>query len=590
MVSSAIGENRSPGVHTVEQFIQDWVRLLNRAGYLTGGDDDAIFLLTPLVEALADSLGQRSFAPATAQRIGAQLAETGSRGRTLLRDTMRLVRARASELFPGADPNRVDEVLAEVAAGYADGMCQRTQLEQQTLLAAAVDARRSTESALRVSEERFHHQTYHDELTRLPNRALMVEQLGRAFGEGSPVDRVGLCHLDLDGFRALNATLGHQVGDQLLLAVAGRLRLLSKGHLLTRAGADEFTIVVPDPESADELIALAEHVLAGLAAPFAIGQRRLTISASMGLASQAVTDTTPAELQRRADTARSWAKAAGGGRWAMFDPRRDRAESVRFALATSIPAAVDREEFRLHYQPLVRMDTGELIGAEALVRWRHPEHGLLGPSKFIELSESNGSIVALGHWVLARACRQGRTWCDQLGSAAPYVSVNVAPRQLAEPDWLDQVSLVLADTGLPPGQLQLEITERAVLIDETAASGTLHTLRDMGVRLAIDDFGTGYSSLSYLRKLPVHGLKIDGSFIRGLREASADDCKDSTIIAALIGMAHALDLEVTAEWVETASQAHRLAALGCDIGQGNWYGNPVCAGQLDLLLRGPLAG
>jgi diguanylate cyclase (GGDEF)-like protein/PAS domain S-box-containing protein len=685
---------------------------LGRTCYLTWGSDDTATALAPLVEALSESLRRDPFVPESAREIGIRLADTGLRGRTTLQATMRLIRTRAPELFAvcrATGEDRIDDVLAELAAGYADGLFKRAQIEQEALLAAVLAARKNIEAALRASEERFrtifteagagiaiatvdgritslnpalhrmfgsdelskphaftdhihpedigrvvselhamidgrsgpmseeirfvrpdgtviwtsvtasvvrdvdgaadyvisviediterhqlrtrlHHQTYHDQLTRLPNRSLMQEQLIGAFSPESSTQRVGLCHLDLDGFRAINDTLGHQVGDQLLLAVAARLQLLAEGHLVTRVGADEFAILVPDPTSVHDLVVLADHVRGGLAPPFVIGRYRMSISASLGLACSAVADTSPAELQRCADAARSWAKSAGGGRWAMFDPKRDADETARFALATSIPAAVDREEFRLHYQPLVRMGSGELIGAEALVRWRHPEYGLLSPAEFIELAEGNGSIVSLGRWVLTEACRQARVWVDQLGTAAPYVSVNVAPRQLAEPGWLDEVSGVLELTGLDPGQLQLELTERAVLVDESAASDTLRTLREMGVRLAIDDFGTGYSSLSYLRRLPVHGLKIDGSFVRGLRTASTEDSKDNKIIEALITMSHALGLEVTAEWVETASQAHRLAALGCDIGQGNWYGHPVCAGQLAPLLHGPLAG
>jgi EAL domain-containing protein (putative c-di-GMP-specific phosphodiesterase class I) len=394
---------------------------------------------------------------------------------------------------------------------------------------------------------------------------------------------------------------------------------------VTRTGGDEFAILVTDPPSVGYLSELAEHLLAGLVPPFVIGSQRLSITASLGIAESAVTTTWPGELQRAADAARSWAKGAGGGRWAVFDAERDAGETTRFALAASVPGAVDRDEFHLYYQPLVELATGHLTGVEALVRWRHPEHGLLGPARFIELAERNGAIVPLGRWVLTEACRQARRWADELGMGAPYVSVNVAPRQLAEPGWLTEVSNVLADTGLHPGQLQLEITERAVLVDESAASDTLRTLREMGVRLAIDDFGTGYSSLSYLRRLPVHGLKIDGSFIQGLREAAdlgrdpaaelgwqpptelawdpaADlapgpdtpldlaDTPDSKIVAALISMAHALGLVVTAEWVETAAQARRLRALGCDVGQGHWYGDPVPASQLAPLLRRPLAG
>ena len=479
---------------------------------------------------------------------------------------------------------------------------------------------------------RLRHQAYHDQLTRLPNRALMNEQLRWAFSPDSSVHRLGLCHLDLDGFRSINDSLGPQAGDQLLLAVAGRLQLLAAGHLVTRTGGDEFAILVTDPPSVGYLSELAEHLLAGLTPPFVIGRQRLSITASLGLVESAVTNTWPEELQRAADAARSWAKSAGGGRWALFDPERDAGETIRFALAASVPGAVDRDEFHLYYQPLVELATDQLVGVEALVRWRHPEHGLLGPARFIDLAERNGAIVPLGRWVLAEACRQARQWADELGACAPYVSVNVAPRQLAQPGWLAEVATILTDTGLAPDQLQLEITERAVLVDETGASvtvsDTLRALREMGVRLVIDDFGTGYSSLSYLRRLPVHGLKIDGSFIRGLRDrgeltsreinttgeltsreitttgelASREintagevgldgaDSPDGKIVAALISMAHALGLVVTAEWVETAGQARRLRALGCDIGQGHWYGDPVPATRLAPQLRRPLAG
>ncbi len=437
---------------------------------------------------------------------------------------------------------------------------------------------------------RLHHQAYHDQLTRLPNRQLLEEQLKAAFAEGSQVARVGLCHLDLDDFRSMNDSLGRHVGDQLLLAIAGRLQLLAGEHLVTRTGGDQFAVLVPDPPSPGYLEQLAERLLVGLRTPFVIGNQRLSITASLGIAERAVTETWPGELQRAADASCTWAKAEGGGRWSMFDPERDAGESMRFALAAGVPSAVDHEEFQLYYQPLVEFSDGALTGVEALVRWRHPDYGLLGPARFIDLAERNGSIVPLGRWVLTEACRQACEWTGTYGKAAPYVSVNVAPRQLVEPGWLAEVSDVLSQSGLPPNMLQLEITERAVLVDESGASDVLRTLRDMGVRLTIDDFGTGYSSLSYLRRLPVHGLKIDGSFIRGLGASDAADSPDGKIVESLISMAHALNLSVTAEWVETAAQARRLRTLGCDVGQGHWFGEAIPANLLEESLNSPLAG
>ena len=244
---------------------------------------------------------------------------------------------------------------------------------------------------------------------------------------------------------------------------------------------------------------------------------------------------------------------------------------ARAALLAALTRGMERGEFRLTYQPLVDLATGRMRGAEALIRWQHPTDGLIGPGRFIQLAETSGLIVGLGRWVLAEACAQAVRWCRELGES-PYVSVNVSPVQLVEEGWVDEVRAVLAATGLPPDRLQLEITEQAVLEDEGSAMCALAALRAAGVRLALDDFGTGYSSLTWLRRLPVHGLKIDGSFVDGLRHPDADTI-DLSIVRALVELGHALDLEVTAEWVETGVQAQRLAALGCDLGQGHWFGD-----------------
>ncbi|MBV9313570.1 MAG: GGDEF domain-containing protein [Pseudonocardia sp.] len=437
---------------------------------------------------------------------------------------------------------------------------------------------------------RLRHQEFHDRLTRLPNRLSVENQLRRAFSADSPVKRVGLCLLDLDHFRSINDSLGPHIGDRLLLAVAGRLRSAASEHLVARTGGDQFTILAVDPPSLAYLRELAERVLSRLKVPFVISRQRLSITASLGIAEQAVTETWPDELQRAADTARTWAKAEGGGRWAVFDPERDAGEIARFTLAASVIGAVGRREFHLYYQPLVELRSGRLTGVEALVRWRHPRYGLLGPAHFIECAERDGTIIPLGRWVLAEACRQARAWVDQFGREAPFVSVNVAPRELAERGWLTEVSQALAASGLDPRQLQLEITERAVLTERSGAPDVLRALRDMGVRLAIDDFGTGYSNLSYLRRLPVHGLKIDGSFIRDIRAADTAESPAGKIVGSLISLAHLLGLTVTAEWVETAAQARQLSAQGCDLGQGLWFGDAVPAGQLELPRGRLLAG
>jgi diguanylate cyclase (GGDEF)-like protein/PAS domain S-box-containing protein len=418
---------------------------------------------------------------------------------------------------------------------------------------------------------RLEEASYQDQLTRLPNRAVTEQWLDRAFAGGGPA-RVGICALDLDGFHPINDELGQQIGDRLLLGVAGRLQLAAGDHLVTRTGADEFTVLMADPENVTDVGRVADRLLAALATPFHIDGHPLALSASIGVAGTATAGGSTAELLRAADVARSWAKALGGGRRVVFDPECDAAESARFALLSGLRGAIGRGEFRLAFQPLVQLADGRVRGAEALVRWQHPEQGLIGPGRFIELAEHSGAIVPLGRWVLEAACTQAAAWWRELGAMSPFVSVNVSPVQLAEPGWVGEVTGVLEATGLPPNLLQLEITEQAVMGDELVALDALTALRAAGVRLALDDFGTGYSSFAWLRRLPVHALKIDGSFIDGLRNPCADPT-DSSIVRALVEMAHALGLEVTAEWVETAVQADRLAALGCDVGQGRWFGD-----------------
>jgi len=411
---------------------------------------------------------------------------------------------------------------------------------------------------------------------------LMEMVVRQAFG-GSAT-RVGLCAIDIDDFRRVNEIHGHAVGDELLTALADRLRTAAGGHLVTRTGGDEFAVLLTDPEGLGEVLAVADRLLAALAAPFHVSGRSVGVTASIGVAEGRTESECAAELERAAGVALSWAKGQGGGTRAVFDPERDAGEAVRFGLLANLRGAVDRDQFRLAYQPLVRLSDGSLRGMEALVRWEHPEHGLLGPGRFIELAERSGAIVALGRWVLAESCREAARWQTETGPMAPYVSVNVSPVQLPEQGFVDEVVAILAETGLAPDRLQLEITEQAVLGDEAASMDALSALRAAGVRLALDDFGTGYSSLAWLRRLPVHALKIDGSFIDGLRHDRPDPV-DESIVGSLVAMAHALGLEVTAEWVETGRQADRLERLGCDLGQGRWFGDARPAGWVPGLRR-----
>ncbi|KAA5829270.1 putative bifunctional diguanylate cyclase/phosphodiesterase [Saccharopolyspora hirsuta] len=425
-------------------------------------------------------------------------------------------------------------------------------------------------------QERLRHQAMHDPLTRLPNRALFLERLTNVLRQHEPGDRVALCYMDLDGFKVINDSLGHHVGDDLLVAVADRLAAVVHGddRLVARMGGDEFVILLQSSLGTEQAVEVADTVLDALEQPFRIGGHELSVGASIGIVERPVNGQTAAELMRDADVTLYWAKAEGKGQWALFDPERNATEVAQFHLSAKMPAALEREEFYVDYQPLIGLRDQNVVGVEALVRWAHPELGRLGPDRFIGLAEETGLIVSLGRWVLRQACRQAKLWQDRFGSAAPFVSVNLAVRQSRDPDLVDDVAAILAETGLEPSRLQLELTESAIMGTADEPLDALRALSQMGVRIAIDDFGTGYSNLAYLRHLPVHELKIAGSFMEGLRDAERADPVDARIVATLVDLAHALGLTVTAEGVETLAQSRRMADIGCETGQGYLFAKP----------------
>ncbi|MEC4015206.1 putative bifunctional diguanylate cyclase/phosphodiesterase [Streptomyces sp. H27-D2] len=473
-------------------------------------------------------------------------------------------------------------------------------------------------------QARLRHLQMHDPVTRLPNRTLFFERLnaalesaadnrvareraagGRASGGRTDAGRtdgraagrrrtgsgrIGICYLDLDGFKAVNDTLGHRVGDQLLSAVAQRLVGCAEhgrggGHLVARLGGDEFALLVEDSTGTEQLAELAGSVLEALQRPFDLAGHRLTVSASIGVVERAAAQATVTGLMQAADTTLYWAKEDGKARWTLFDPERNAHRMTRQALTSTLRPAVERGEFTLEYQPLVGMDDGGLRGVEALVRWRHPQFGTLAPNRFIGLAEENGAIVELGRWVLATACRQARRWQLARPEAPVFVSVNVAVRQVWDSDLVADVAAILAETGLPPELLQLELTESAVMGSAGRPLQALQALSDMGVTIAIDDFGTGYSNLAYLSRLPVSTLKLDGSFVRGFHAAEHPNPADGMIVEALVRLAHQLELSVTAECVESAEQAERLRRIGCDTGQGWFYSRPVPPDRISGLLQ-----
>jgi diguanylate cyclase (GGDEF)-like protein/PAS domain S-box-containing protein len=454
-------------------------------------------------------------------------------------------------------------------------------------------------------QTRLRHQALHDPVTELPNRTLFFDRLAAALhdGEGGGPDdqeagagagesavgsRVGVCYLDIDGFRVINDTLGHDLGDELLLAVARRLddTASGPGQLVARTGGDEFAVLVERSTGTDGLVRLAEAALDAVREPLHLGGHEIAVSASIGVVERAVRATTPFELMKAADTTLSWAKADGRNRWALFDAERHATEVSRFELSASLPGALERREFYVEYQPLVRLLDDTPIGVEALVRWRHPRLGPLGPDRFVGLTEESGLIAGLGRWVLTEACRQAAVWRRGHPGRDLVMSVNIAVRQLRDPDLVLDVVRILEETGIRPEYLQLEITESAVMTSGGEPLQTLRALTELGVRVAIDDFGTGYSNLAYLRHLPVHVLKLAGSFVDGLRPAERPDPVDQALVATLIEMAHTLGHSVTAEGVETAEQAARLRALGCDTAQGWYYARAGRAGEVTRLLTG----
>ena len=451
--------------------------------------------------------------------------------------------------------------------------------DEPSIAGIVVNGRDVTERV--EAQQSLAHLARHDPLTGLPNRAALLEELGRGMARAARRERmVAVLFVDLDGFKLVNDSLGHAVGDEVLVAVADRFtKLLRTGDLLARLGGDEFTVIVEDIDDASEPVALAERLVNAMRTPLEIAGRRHVVTASIGIAISRPGDRDAADLLRQADLAMYRAKEQGKGRYEVFDQGLARRARRRLDVEAELRAAIDGDALELRYQPEMDIVADRIIGMEALVRWRHPGRGLLGPAEFIDVAEESDLILHLGRFVLDSACATAARWSSEFGDRAPEMSVNVSARQLHDPDFLDDVRGALRVHSLEPRLLRLEITE-SVLAD-SAAPALLSELQQMGVRVAIDDFGTGYSSLSYLDRLPVDVVKIDRSFLAPV--LSPDD--RAPVVEATLAMARSLGLQVVAEGVETPTHVALLLRLGCHRAQGFFFGRPALADAAERLLR-----
>jgi diguanylate cyclase (GGDEF)-like protein/PAS domain S-box-containing protein len=425
----------------------------------------------------------------------------------------------------------------------------------------------------------------HDTLTGLPNRALLHERLQRMLDDCAPGHSVAVMFLDLDRFKEVNDSFGHEHGDILLCEVAARLRkMLRPGDVVARLGGDEFVVAatcIGDAAGDNAAAAIASKLLEALTLPVTVGAQDVVVGASIGISLFPRDAGTRELLFQTADTAMYRAKAEGRNRYRFFEAAMTVAARARMALELSLRPALARGEFELHYQPRVDLRSMAVVGMEALIRWRHPQQGMVPPQQFIGIAEETGLINPIGRWVLREACRQTRRLIDEFGRPI-RVSVNVSARQLAQPGFVDEVRDALAEAGLAPSALELELTESALIEDLERTAAMLGELQGLGVKLAVDDFGTGYSGLAYLRRLPIDVLKLDRSFVL------QDDGRISAFdfVKAFVDMAHALQMSVVAEGVETAEVLDFLRSASCDEAQGYLLGRPLPLAELRDLLKG----
>ncbi|QLE44643.1 EAL domain-containing protein [Nostoc sp. C052] len=434
-------------------------------------------------------------------------------------------------------------------------------------------------------ESQLLHLAFHDALTGLANRAAFMNRLKHAinFSKRHSDYLFAVLFIDLDRFKVINDSLGHLNGDQLLLAIASRLEVCVRSiDTAARLGGDEFTILLEGIQDVSDAITVAERIQHELALPFELDGQEMFITASIGIALSSTVDYKhPEELLRDADTAMYRAKVLGRARYELFNSEMYANALARLQLETDLRRAIEREEFRVYYQPIVSLASGSILGFEALLRWQHPERGLLHPADFIPLAEETGLIFSIGNWALHEACRQMQVWqvCHR-SNLLEKISVNLSVKQFSQPDLIEQIGKILHSTGLDAGTLALDITESVIVENGDKASAVILQLREMGIELSIDDFGTGYSSLGRLYNFPISVLKIDRSFISPMSANS----KNLEIIEIIVTLAHKLGVDVLAEGVETKEQLALLRKLNCEYGQGHFFSLPLNNSAAEALI------
>ena len=503
-----------------------------------------------------------------------------------LRESAAQVREGEAHLREGVATSRESEVrAAETTRAASDDQLEMLQQANAHLVIASIEAHKLTEQ-IELAKVQMDHLAYHDVLTDLPNRMLLQDRLEQAIEVAQRQDRpLALMYMDLDRFKHINDSLGHTVGDQLLQSVARRLmECVRQSDTVSRQGGDEFVLLLPLIEHAEDAALAAQKMLAALTQSHHVAGHDLHISVSIGISIYPDDGRDAQTLIKCADTAMYYAKESGRNNYKFFEPEMNARAVQRQIIEASLRRALEAQEFVLFYQPKINLESGTIVGVEALIRWQHPERGLLSPAEFVSIAEDCGLILPIGRWVLREACRQGQAW--RLEGLPPItVAVNTSALEFRAKDFLANLRSTLAETGLEPRYLELELTESVLMRDAESADSVLHALAEMGVKLAIDDFGTGYSSLSYLRRFPIDALKIDQSFVKHM----SGNPDDATIVSAVISMGKSLKQRVIAEGVETPEQYGFLRAQQCDEGQGFYFGRPVPAKSLATMLQAGLS-